>query len=175
MISTNRKTNAVVWSLVVGGAIASSLSLGYVHPFGNPRIVRPGLHNILEGEEIPASLRRVLGTKCGDCHSEGTIWPIYARFAPASWLLENDVSRAREHLNVSRWAQYSEDKKVELLSEMGLKAREGTMPPLQYRILHPERKLTDAERAEIFIWSKQETRRERRVEEKSEDTDASEK
>ncbi|MGB8538470.1 MAG: heme-binding domain-containing protein [Acidobacteriaceae bacterium] len=41
--------------------------------------------------------------KCADCHSSETRWPVYARVAPGSWLIERDIVAARKHTDLSRW------------------------------------------------------------------------
>src|SRR5271167_717263 len=58
---------------------------------------------LLPGANIPYEVAVVFEHACFNCHSEKTEWPAYSRLAPVSWLLENDVKRAREQLNLSRW------------------------------------------------------------------------
>jgi len=38
---------------------------------------------------------------CADCHSNATVWPVYAYVAPVSWLISFDVTRGRSQLNFS--------------------------------------------------------------------------
>ena len=40
---------------------------------------------------------------CYDCHSNQTVWPWYARIAPASWLIQRDVATGHTGLNFSEW------------------------------------------------------------------------
>ncbi len=42
---------------------------------------------------------------CFDCHSNETVWPWYAKIAPSSWLLAQDVDEGRSALNFSEWGQ----------------------------------------------------------------------
>src|SRR5216683_929981 len=73
--------------------VAAVMGLGYVHPFGNPRAEpAKGLGTLLQGANIPADAKAVLVTKCADCHSSETRWPVYARVAPGSWLIEQAKS-----------------------------------------------------------------------------------
>lgn len=78
---------------------------------------------------------------CFDCHSNQTRWPAYANIAPASWLLQYDVAEGREHLNFSEWnrpQEHAKDAPEEVL--------EKEMPPNVYLLMHPEARLSDAER-----------------------------
>jgi hypothetical protein len=114
---------------------------------------------MLAGSNVPDEVRATLAQKCGDCHSNNTRWPLYSRVAPASWLVEHDVHEGREHLNLSAWEQYSIDNRIDLLGKMGSQLRQGKMPLKQYVLLHPEARLSDAERKLIVDWIKGERRR----------------
>src|SRR5215813_10235483 len=58
---------------------------------------------LLMGAEVEPPVANILGRACINCHSERTSWPWYSQLAPASWLIESDVKRARERLNLSHW------------------------------------------------------------------------
>ncbi|MEQ1501791.1 MAG: heme-binding domain-containing protein [Myxococcota bacterium] len=81
---------------------------------------------------------------CFDCHSNETVWPAYASVAPFSWLVQDHVDEGREMLNFSEMDRTFED-----LDEAGEVVREGEMPLPSFLWLHPEAKLTDAERLEL--------------------------
>lgn len=143
-----------------GGAIlALGIALSFVHPWGNPRVVDPTRTAILPGMEVAPEVRQILVTKCADCHSNATRWPVYSRFAPASWLVEHDVVEAREHMNLSRWPEYDKDTRLDLLSKIAVEVRKGEMPVKQYLILHRDARFTDAERTLILNWAKTERTR----------------
>lgn len=78
---------------------------------------------------------------CFDCHSHETVWPWYSKIAPVSWLIIRDVQNGREHLNFSDWSNAGHD-----AEEIGEVIFEGEMPLLRYTLLHPEARLTAAER-----------------------------
>jgi cytochrome c len=81
-------------------AAASVTGLGYVHPFGNPRVEGArGLGTLLQGANLSPDAKAVLVTKCADCQSSETRWPTYARVAPGSWLIERDIVEARKHMD----------------------------------------------------------------------------
>jgi len=124
------------WTAVLFTA-AAAIGLGFVHPFGNPRVEpAKGLDTLLQSSTMPADARRVLVTKCADCHSNETRWPVYSRIAPGSWLIERDILEARKHMDLSQWEKLSPDRQDVLEAQIIEVAKHGTMPPLQYRLLH---------------------------------------
>jgi hypothetical protein len=88
--------------------------------------------------------RAVARRACFDCHSNQTVWPLYSKVAPASWLITYDVLKGREELNFSEWGVIA-DEPGEAGEEIAEALREGEMPPRAYTLLHPEAKLSVAE------------------------------
>jgi len=123
--------------------VAAVVGLGYVHPFGNPRVEpAEGLGTLLQGANMPANAKAVLVQKCADCHSRETRWPVYARIAPGSWLIERDIVEARKKMDLSRWEQMPADQQEVLAAKIVQEAKSGDMPPLQYRLLNWDAKLS---------------------------------
>ncbi len=96
---------------------------------------------------------------CFDCHSNETTWPWYSRIPPGSWLTTWDVIRGRNRLNFStfRAGQPIGEGGREGSREGGRGGNEvarqvsnGEMPPWYYLILHPDAKLTDAEKQQLI-------------------------
>jgi len=81
---------------------------------------------------------------CFDCHSNQTVWPWYTNVAPVSWLVQRDVTEGRATLNFSEWGRQQE-----AALEAAEAFREGEMPPVQYTLIHPKARLSDAEKAEL--------------------------
>lgn len=128
----------------------ASLALAQVHPFGDPKRESPqSREDLLRAASMPDAARRTLISKCADCHSDATRWPVYARVAPASWLIERDVAEGRRHMNLSRWRELSLDQQQGLEQEIAQEAKEGAMPPVQYRLLHWTAHLNVADRAAL--------------------------
>ena len=140
---------AVLGAVVIGG-------MSLVHPFGNLR--SPARGAILNGAHIDPATLGIIQRSCQNCHSERTEWPWYSRVAPGSWLLERDVSQARSRINLSHWTEYSPEQQVSILSEIGVAARTGVMPPSRYTLLHPDARLSSEERQAIYSWSRAERR-----------------
>jgi mono/diheme cytochrome c family protein len=92
-----------------------------------------------------ARTRELAVGACYDCHSNLTEWPWYSNVAPVSWLVYSDVQEGREKLNFSEWDRPQGEEGDEAAEAV----REGSMPPLQYKPLHPAGRLSDAEREEL--------------------------
>jgi cytochrome c len=135
-----------VWIAALATVIAvmgSGYVLGSLHPFGDPRVEpAEGLGTLLQGAKMPAEAKAVLVAKCADCHSNETRWPVYARVAPGSWLIERDIVAARKEMDLSRWEAIPENQQQILMAKIIEEAKSGDMPPLQYRLLHWGAKLS---------------------------------
>jgi mono/diheme cytochrome c family protein len=82
---------------------------------------------------------------CFACHSNLTEWPWYTSIAPASWLTQHDVEDGRAKLNFSEW-QRPQDANLEEIVDV---LRSNDMPPWQYRLVHKEARLTEAQRQQL--------------------------
>lgn len=91
--------------------------------------------------EVASLLRRA----CYDCHSHNTVWPWYAYVAPVSWLVADDVKTARRNLNFSQWNLLGPEMSRTRLKEACQEVKEGGMPLWNYRLMHPEARLTEAD------------------------------
>lgn len=131
------------------------VGMAFVHPFGNPRVeTAKGLGTLLQGASMPAEAKTVLVNKCADCHSNETRWPVYSRVAPGSWLIERDIVEARKKMNLSIWEQMPADTQDVLIGKIIHETMNRDMPPLQYRALHWDAKLTPENVAALRMMSK---------------------
>ena len=103
--------------------------------------------------EAPADVHAILKRACYDCHSNETKWPWYAYVAPVSWLIEKDVRQGRKRMNFSEWGNYHPDRQESKIQEILEQVEAGTMPLSIYLPMHPEAKLSDAERALLKQWA----------------------
>ena len=104
--------------------------------------------------QVPQDVLPILKRACGDCHSSETVWPWYSRVAPLSWLVADDVNVGRSHVNFQDWeAQENPKEAAEHLALICKLVREEGMPPLTYRMLHKESRLSDKEIDAICSWS----------------------
>ena len=130
----------------------SAVGFSFVHPFGNARNVRSrGAQSLLQDAHLPPQARAVLVNKCASCHSDETRWPAYSRLAPASWLIERDIVKARQKMNLSDWEQMSAEDQSVLKAQIITEAKHGVMPPLQYLAVHWDARLTPDDLAALSL------------------------
>ena len=146
--------------ILIGSVAAAVIAIGgsLIHPFGTTETL--GIHaTVLRDAQIDPETLALFERACQNCHSERTEWPWYSHVAPMSWLIARDVQQARQHMNLSRWQEYSSDERLGLLSEIGSAVRNREMPKQRYLLLHPEARLTDKERLQIYEWTRTERSR----------------
>src|SRR5271165_3967577 len=95
----------------------------------------------MDSPETKALIRRA----CFDCHSNETTWPWYSNVAPVSWLTQRDVNGGRSHLNFTEW-----DKPQRHAKDIANIVKSGDMPPWFYLPMHPNAKLSDAEKQALI-------------------------
>jgi hypothetical protein len=126
---------------------------------GAPRIATNSSGPLLDGAEVPLEVRSVIDRACRDCHSDATRYPWYSYVAPVSWLIRSDVEQGREHLNFSRWSEYSLVRKERCLSEIANQVQDGGMPLAIYTLLHRDARLSKADVQVLFEWTQAERTR----------------
>jgi len=131
---TAKNVMSVVFALLVLLVVIQFVPYGRIQ--SNPPIVREPAWN---SPETRALAKRA----CFDCHSNETVWLWYNRIAPVSWLIRWDVDNGRKELNFSDWKDGM--RKGEKPKKIKEELAEGEMPPIQYRLMHAEARLTPAE------------------------------
>jgi hypothetical protein len=92
-------------------------------------------------------IRSLAKRGCFDCHSNETVWPWYSRVAPMSWLVYRDVDSGRKALNFSEWQDGRRD--GENATKIKDEIAEGEMPPIMYRFIHSDARLTTDEKRQL--------------------------
>jgi hypothetical protein len=102
----------------------------------------------------PPLVKGALERSCYDCHSNQTRWPWYSAVAPFSCWIHGEVAEGRRRLNFSSWTDYTSDPGTEdqKLDEIARLIATDAMPPWFYRAMHPQARLTSAERIAITRW-----------------------
>ena len=93
--------------------------------------------------DAPAT-RELAQRACFDCHSNETSWPWYGYIAPVSWRLADHINEGRAVLNFSTWDQPNTE-----LDEVVESIENNSMPLSDFLLMHPEAKLTAAEKATL--------------------------
>jgi hypothetical protein len=164
VINSSHSGLTPLWLRVIPAVTASSSILAwvlasvFVHPLSHQPPDRAG-SPLLRGADVPPSVASVFARACVNCHSEKTQWPWYSSVAPVSWLVENDVKHAREHLNLSRWDHLQEVDQRMLLTAIATVIENHEMPPHKYAVFHPEAKLSADDSVRVIEWTRAERRR----------------
>ncbi|WP_260737672.1 heme-binding domain-containing protein [Tunturiibacter lichenicola] len=147
-----------VWrpvSLGCAVALATSLLLARTHPFGDAN-----LHNEANAQpskmkdtSLPPAVGTLLMTKCADCHSMQTHALVYGRFAPISWLMERDIVEGRKAFNFAQWDAYTADQQQTIAAKIVQETKSHRMPLVQYRIIHWDSNLSNANIQTLVQWS----------------------
>ena len=123
-----------VGALGLGALLLALQLVPYGRDHDNPPVVRDVPWPTPEG-------RRLAVAACYDCHSNETRWPLYSHIAPMSWLVQRDVENGRRELNFSAWDGDADDAADAV--------EDGSMPPRNYTLLHPDARLSSDERAAL--------------------------
>jgi mono/diheme cytochrome c family protein len=92
-----------------------------------------------------ARTKTLFAQACGACHSNLTTWPWYSNVAPVSWLVQHDVADGRARFDVSAWRQQAQPD----VGDVTEVVRSGEMPPLQFRLVHSEARLSSSQKAAL--------------------------
>ena len=133
---------------LVAGVLGAVVLFGLIQfvPYGrgkNPPVTKAVVWPNAQAEALVA-------TSCNDCHSNLTKRWWATKVAPASWLAQSDVDGGRNILNFSEW-----DKPQAALDNVTRAVESGSMPPLQYTLVHRNATLSAGERRQLAGWLRQ--------------------
>ncbi|SRR5579884_2804919 len=132
--------------------VAAFLLLQLTNPPRTNPSAPPG-DDIAATNPPPPQIMALLHAACYDCHSNETKWPWYSHVAPVSWLIASDVNGGRHRLNFSEWPRQHPDWVIRRLERISEELDYREMPPPKYLLMHPEARLTDAQRKELIQWA----------------------
>jgi hypothetical protein len=132
--------------LVKGGAIVLVVGLLGVWAAGEALISRTHPAERYAGVILSPAADQVLRRACFDCHSNETRYPAYSYLPVASLLLANNVREGRRELNFSEWGRLTATDKADAIEDSLEQIQKGGMPTWDYVFLHPEARLTAADR-----------------------------
>ena len=100
----------------------------------------------------PEEVMKILQTSCYDCHSSKTTYPWYNNITPINYWLAHHVKEGKQHLNFSKWNEYSIKKKAHKIDELYEEVEEGEMPLKSYTWTHSEANLTAQQINAVVNW-----------------------
>lgn len=125
-----------VGALALGALLVALQLVPYGRDHTNPPVITDAPWPTPEG-------RRLAVAACYDCHSNQTRWRVYSFIAPMSWLVQRDVENGRRELNFSTWGDDADP------DDAADAVEDGSMPPRNYTLLHPNARLSAEERATL--------------------------
>ncbi len=124
-----------------------------VFPVSKPESRADNPADLIASGNVDPEIANMLKTACYDCHSFETQYPWYSHLAPVKWLVIRDINEGREDLNFSDWMLMDPMAQLEMLDEISTEVMSGEMPMKIYPLMHPEAKLSDADRQKLSDWT----------------------
>lgn len=101
-------------------------------------------------------IKPIFKKSCFDCHGNSTQYPWYYKMPGIKQLIDHDIKESKKHLDFSKDFPFvSHETPLKDLSAIGESVKGHSMPPLRYRIMHSESKLTNDEIEQIENWIKE--------------------
>ncbi len=103
---------------------------------------------------MQAEVEQLLKQSCYDCHSNHTNYPWYAWIQPVAWWLDDHIREGKQSLNFDEFHTYDSAFKQHKLEEIAAEVKSGKMPLPSYTSMHPEARLSAAQKSAIINWTK---------------------
>lgn len=108
--------------------------------------------------DVGASYKRdvqpLFKAACFDCHTKDTVWPWYHAVPGVRQFIEGHVDEGRHALDMGDGFPFNHGAHVlKDLRRIAGNVQRGEMPLFSYRLMHPEARLTDAQRGLIVRWA----------------------
>lgn len=101
------------------------------------------------------SVQSIFKKSCFDCHGTASEMPWYYKVPGIKGMIDADMREAKKHLDMSKGFPFDgHGSVVEDLAAIEKSISEETMPPKNYRVMHPAAKLSDEEKKIISTWIK---------------------
>ncbi|RYZ93413.1 MAG: hypothetical protein EOP06_00995 [Proteobacteria bacterium] len=101
-----------------------------------------------------SDVKQIFQKSCFDCHSSTPTYPWYAKLPLVRGLIQNDISEAREHLDMTNDFPFGgHATPLEDLEAIDRDVANQSMPPARYRFMHPNSSLSVDEKAKIRQWT----------------------
>jgi len=142
--------------------LKTAIKIGFivVACFGALQLIRPSIRfspSTATEVQVPQPVRQILKKDCFSCHSDerGLAW--FDEFAPAWWLVRQDILTARNHLNFSTLGAKPAPAQRAALFEAVNMIQLGAMPLPRFVALHPDSRVAPEElsilKAYLAPWS----------------------
>ena len=108
---------------------------------------------------LQSEVDHLLKQSCYDCHSNHTNYPWYAWIQPVAWWLNDHIREGKQSLNFDEFDSYDSAFQIHKLEEIAHEIETGKMPLSSYTSLHPEARLSVAQKDSLIRWTKHAVKR----------------
>lgn len=136
---------------IILGVLAILVIIQFIPVDLNQEEVVPST-DFIKTENPPLEIANLFKTSCYDCHSNNTTYPWFDKIAPVSFWVNHHIEEAKEELNFSEWATYSEKRKKHKLDEILEEVLEKEMPLDSYLWTHGEAELSSEQIEQLEAW-----------------------
>jgi hypothetical protein len=99
-------------------------------------------------------IKPIFQKTCFDCHGNQTRFPWYYKIPGIKQLIDSDRAESKEHLDFSNdYPFQGHGTNEEDLKAIADAIRDESMPPITYRILHRDTRISDSEKKLILEWT----------------------
>ncbi|CAM1373052.1 heme-binding domain-containing protein [Tenacibaculum xiamenense] len=102
--------------------------------------------------KAPEKVKNLIQNSCFDCHSNRTDYAWFDYIAPISWKVNSNIKKGKTTVNFSEWKNYEEWRKLSTLSASTFNIKNQSMPPKNYLLARPSKKITLEERKYLINW-----------------------
>ena len=141
-----KRTRIILLSLLAMLVVIQFFQIDKTNPESDPA------KDFVALEQPPAEMGKLLKDACYDCHAHETEYPWYTHIQPVAWWIRGHVNGARKHLNFTVWGDYDAKRRAHKFEKMMDEVKGGEMPMKSFTWMHPEAKMTDAQRQAMVAW-----------------------
>lgn len=98
------------------------------------------------------SVKPVLIKKCAICHGSEIKRPLSSKIPIWNHATGTHIGLSRKKYNIDSLLEKGDAADIASMKLLEHVVYKGSMPPVQYKLLHPKSKITDAEREAILGW-----------------------
>lgn len=139
---------------ILTGLVAVLIIIQFIRPERN--LSDDNTNAVWTKYTMPPDVDGILRKACYDCHSNKTEYPWYTQVQPVAWWLADHVNDGKRHLNYSDFTTRPLAIQFHKFEETVEVIEKNEMPLESYTWmgLHPDARLSEAEKAAVVSWAK---------------------
>ncbi len=105
--------------------------------------------------QLTGEATKILMQKCKDCHTANTEYPFYSQFPLVKDLINADIRKGRAYFNMDNeifLKRFDTDISTSSLNRLKTVLEEGSMPPMQYKMIHWDSNFSKTDKDIVLKW-----------------------